>query len=145
MNWLQQLEPFNYEIIFRPGKENPADGLSRRPDYEDQPGRQEARQTLIPGFEKKFKDPSKRELKELGTHRHEPPGTQKLAVKKAEGAAERKLEGTQRNIKGAAEHELEGTQKTTQGTAEHELKSTRKVEAARVHVVSKTQIQERHK
>ena len=55
VSWLQQLEPFNYEIIYRPGKENPADGLSRRPDYEDPIGREEAKQTLIPGFEKKFR------------------------------------------------------------------------------------------
>ena len=32
--WAEDLAPFNFHIEWRAGKKNPADGLSRRPDYE---------------------------------------------------------------------------------------------------------------
>ena len=31
--WAEALAAFDFEIVYRKGKENPADGLSRRPDY----------------------------------------------------------------------------------------------------------------
>ncbi|KAJ6437046.1 FHA domain-containing protein [Purpureocillium lavendulum] len=35
VNALDQLCSFDFEIVYRPGLKNPADGLSRRPDHED--------------------------------------------------------------------------------------------------------------
>jgi len=31
--WAQELSAYDFEIVYRPGKTNPADGPSRRPDY----------------------------------------------------------------------------------------------------------------
>ena len=32
--WVEELSKYNFEILYRPGARNPADGFSRRPDYE---------------------------------------------------------------------------------------------------------------
>ena len=36
--WAQALSAYDFEIVYRPGKYNPADGPSRRPDYKPGPG-----------------------------------------------------------------------------------------------------------
>ena len=50
---LDMLMPFHFRIEYRPGKENPADGLSRRPDYFDGEKKREGA-ALIPLFLQKF-------------------------------------------------------------------------------------------
>jgi hypothetical protein len=56
-SWLQRLARFDFEIIYRPGSRNPADGLPRRPDHFKQGEKQSARDQLLPGFLKSFKKP----------------------------------------------------------------------------------------
>ena len=34
LKWAEKLAEYNFNVTYREGKKNPADGLSRRPDYE---------------------------------------------------------------------------------------------------------------
>jgi transposase InsO family protein len=62
-SWLQRLMEFDFKIEYRPGRQNPADALSRRPDHFDPAAKQEARKDLIPQFLEKFSDRAKLEEK----------------------------------------------------------------------------------
>ena len=46
-DWVQRLAAFDFNILHRPGKANPADGLSRRPDYT---GRREQDEIVEPSL-----------------------------------------------------------------------------------------------
>jgi transposase InsO family protein len=53
-SWMQRLSPYDFHIEFRPGSSNPADGISRRPDYYHPTEKQEARDQLLPSFLQRF-------------------------------------------------------------------------------------------
>ena len=50
--WAERLSAFDFEIVYRSGKLNPADGPSRRPDYELP---QEASSALLPTLQQKLR------------------------------------------------------------------------------------------
>lgn len=52
--WMEELAPFRFVIKYREGKKNPADGLSRRPDYCDPTGQKLARQEPLDAFLLRF-------------------------------------------------------------------------------------------
>jgi quinol monooxygenase YgiN len=56
-SWLQRFTGFDFEIIYRPGSRNPADGLLKRSDHFKQKEKQSARDQLLPKFLKSFKEP----------------------------------------------------------------------------------------
>jgi hypothetical protein len=56
-SWLQRFAGFDFEIIYRPNSRNPANGLLRRSDHFEQGEKQSARDQLLPGFFKSFKEP----------------------------------------------------------------------------------------
>ena len=51
---LDFLAPFQFEIQYRPGLLNPADALSRRPDYVEPKGRFDAQNSCLPYFLRRF-------------------------------------------------------------------------------------------
>ena len=51
--WAERLSAFDFEIVHRAGKVNPADGPSRRPDYE--PGDNKEEDILLPTLQNKLK------------------------------------------------------------------------------------------
>ncbi|KPM33885.1 hypothetical protein AK830_g12686, partial [Neonectria ditissima] len=51
---LDNLHPFDFKIIYRPGAKNPADGLSRRPDHFDKEAADRARMATLPLFLSRF-------------------------------------------------------------------------------------------
>ena len=53
--WLDDLAPYDFVIIYRPGLKNRADGLSKRPDHCDLEERKEAFRELLPEFQAKFR------------------------------------------------------------------------------------------
>ena len=46
LRWLDDLSAFDLRIVFRPGAKNPADGLSRRPDWDNGDAEEAAGETL---------------------------------------------------------------------------------------------------
>jgi transposase InsO family protein len=50
--WSQELSAYDFEISHRPGKENPADGFSRRPDYMEQ--KIDSATQLLPTLQRKL-------------------------------------------------------------------------------------------
>lgn len=54
---LDDLAPFNFEIIYRPGRKNPADPLSRRPDFEAAHNPDEIQRSQLEEFLKRFRHP----------------------------------------------------------------------------------------
>jgi len=50
--WAERLSAFDFEIVYRTGKSNPADGPSRRPDYELP---KDASSTLLPTLQQKLR------------------------------------------------------------------------------------------
>ena len=54
VNALDQLCSFDFEIVYRPGLKNPADGLSRRPDHQDSTGTTGLRDPCTTSFLEKF-------------------------------------------------------------------------------------------
>ena len=52
--WAEYLSAFDFEIEFKKGASNPADGLSRRPDYEADAESKEAFETMIPTLQRKL-------------------------------------------------------------------------------------------
>jgi hypothetical protein len=55
--WAQVLSAYDFEIVYRPGKSNPADGPSRRPDYE--PARGEPN-IMLPTLRNKLREAAQR-------------------------------------------------------------------------------------
>ncbi|RYP44155.1 hypothetical protein DL768_009354 [Monosporascus sp. mg162] len=55
VGWLEQLANFDFEIHYREGRQNPADGLSRRPDLKDAAAKQQASKQILPQFLEKFR------------------------------------------------------------------------------------------
>ncbi|RFU25015.1 hypothetical protein B7463_g11321, partial [Scytalidium lignicola] len=53
-HWLQELSRYDFKIEYRPGSQNLADGLSRRPDLRDTTGAVAACQELLPSFLSRF-------------------------------------------------------------------------------------------
>jgi transposase InsO family protein len=53
---LQELAPYNFRIEYRPGKANPADGLSRRPDLYEKPSKEELTRSYLLPFMDRFHD-----------------------------------------------------------------------------------------
>jgi hypothetical protein len=53
---LSMLAPYNFTITWRPGKTNPADPLSRRADHYVPGEVENARQAVLPGFQKRFQE-----------------------------------------------------------------------------------------
>lgn len=51
---LQELAPYNFRIEYRPGKANPADGLSRRPDLYEKPSKEELTRSYLLPFMDRF-------------------------------------------------------------------------------------------
>lgn len=56
VRWVETLANFNFRIAYRPGSQNPADGVSRRPDHEDVEGSAEAHREALPRFLQWFKN-----------------------------------------------------------------------------------------
>lgn len=63
---LRELSPFNFVIEYRPGKANPADGLSRRVDLRYQEAKEELSRSYLPDFLGRFKDEQRMEAETVG-------------------------------------------------------------------------------
>ena len=52
--WMEELAVFDFQIEYREGKKNPADGLSRRPDHRDSNEAAEAMRAPLASFLDRF-------------------------------------------------------------------------------------------